>query len=516
MVDPSTFSSPNGIGEFAGAGRWLDLELVPQALGKVLVERQGRRTVVVFDQGVHELADQPFVETALVDGSANLLGRGRKIRLMLHRLRDPDQLARLPANFASAPVQPTGEVWTRPLAVQSGPQRAAGQGQRFLPSRRGDRLLESSQIGGEDFGIDPDLFRSARHDRVLAEMAPQVIDRLTECGASFGLSKVRPEQRDDGVPAMKPGGAFSGEINQQCQPLLLRQLVEVVPSVAVGQFDPAKKIQAIHEHRPVRPRVLLGAALILSLLSACASSAPPARPGEGRYVAVDLADLLPCMESAATAISDDRTIVGWCVQEGRTEAFAYRMADGMRVLPGLPGSLVDRAHAVNLGDIVVGESDSRAVRWLPGHRAEMIPGFPSGTRSVALTIDERGRITGVARFPSGREPFEWDPPDEARIGAGLIGLGTERTPPGHLQYGTFEAEVRDANHSGTMLIALEGLGHAPAGALIRADGRIWRLDPAGVGIGVEPLDLSDTCEWVVGYTLTASGHRRATWWHRDC
>ncbi|HTS89356.1 MAG TPA: hypothetical protein VMG41_12765 [Gemmatimonadales bacterium] len=254
----------------------------------------------------------------------------------------------------------------------------------------------------------------------------------------------------------------------------------------------------------------------LCLSLACGNPASSGRPGEGRYTAVDLGSLLRCEESVATAISDDRVIVGWCQHGGRVIAFEYRTPNGERILPGLPGSLLDRARGLNLGGIIVGESDGRAVRWLASGGAEAIPGLPAGAKSVALAVDERGRVTGLARLPGGPEPFQWDPPDRVRIGVALIAPGTERPRRVRFQYGAFEAEVRDTNHSGSTLVAVEGLGHAPAGALIRADGRVWRLDPAGAGIGAEPLDLSDTCEWIVGYTLTASGRRQATWWHRDC
>jgi uncharacterized membrane protein len=243
------------------------------------------------------------------------------------------------------------------------------------------------------------------------------------------------------------------------------------------------------------------------------------RPNEredGGYTAIDLGGLLPCTESAASAISDDRRIVGWCESGGRTAAFEFDLATGILTLPGLPRSVADRAHGVNLSGVVVGESDSKAVRWRPGRRAEPIPGLSGGLRSVALTIDERGSIAGGVWLRTGAEPFQWDSSGGIRIGTALTPPGTGHPSRDLLRFGDFEAEVRDTNRAGSVLVALAVAGHAPAGALIRPDGRLWRLNPAGVGIGVQPLDLSDTCEWVVGYTVTAAGRRRATWWRRSC
>ena len=77
-------------------------------------------------------------------------------------------------------------------------------------------------------------------------------------------------------------------------------------------------------------------------------------------------------------------------------------------------------------------------------------------------------------------------------------------------------EIRDTNRAGSAILALAVAGEPPAGTLIHADGRVWRLGPTGNGRGVEPLDLSNTCEWVVGYTVGATGTRRATWWRGDC
>jgi hypothetical protein len=217
----------------------------------------------------------------------------------------------------------------------------------------------------------------------------------------------------------------------------------------------------------------------------------------------------------ATAISEDRVIVGWCEVHGRTTAFEFRLGTGVLFLRGLPGSSADRAHGVNLSGEVVGESDGKAVRWLPDSSPEVIPGLRGGSRSVALTIDERGDVSGLVWFGSRKAPFFWDRSLGTRIGIALVPPGIVSSRP-LLRVDGFRAMIRDSNRAGSALLAFETTGNAPTAALIRPDGRLWRLPPAWGGAGVQALDVSDTCDRIVGATITTAGLRRATWWRREC
>ena len=63
--------------------------------------------------------------------------------------------------------------------------------------------------------------------------------------------------------------------------------------------------------------------------------------------------------------------------------------------------------------------------------------------------------------------------------------GTAHLPRPLLQLRGIGAEIRDTNRAGSVLVALELDGRPAAGALIRHDGTLWRLAPAGDGAGDE-------------------------------
>lgn len=496
----------------------------------MLVQPQRRGAIVVLDEGLHELANQSLIEAALVEGLPELFRGGGKIGPTGRGIVGPDELACLATHLASPTVEPGAEFRAGALTMKSRSQRAARQSQGVLPTGIGDRLLKLRQIGRDDLRVEPDLLLSSRDNDLLPELAPQVVHCLTQGRACGSLVEVRPEESHYRVPPVESRRTLAGQIDQQGEPLLLGQSRKAVSAIGIDQFETAEQIQSIHGDRSDCSGTSRAAgtgslssaawlaALALVLLGGCTVAPLPNQPGESGYTPVDLGGLLPCAESAASAISDDRRIVGWCETRGRTVAFEYELAAGIVTLPGLPRSVVNRAHGVNLSGVVVGESDGRAVRWRRGGRAAAIPGLSHGSRSVALAIDERGSISGLVWLTSGSdaEPFQWDSVNGTRIGTAPVLPGTGQLPRSPLQLQGVRVEIRDTNRAGSALVALELAGNAPAGALVRHDGTLWRLAPAGVADGVQPLDLSDTCEWVVGYTLTAAGHRRATWWRRSC
>jgi probable HAF family extracellular repeat protein len=157
---------------------------------------------------------------------------------------------------------------------------------------------------------------------------------------------------------------------------------------------------------------MLAAAVLLAgcsdtsqLTSPSESSLAPAKKPAGSNITIISLGTLGGSSSVAQGINDKNQIVGYSTTNaGAQHAFVWQndVFTDLGVLTGASGSL---AYDINEAGVVVGQSGSRSVRWLPnasgGYAAAEDLGSLGGTSGDAQAVNDGGQITGSSQIPSG-------------------------------------------------------------------------------------------------------------------
>ena len=88
--------------------------------------------------------------------------------------------------------------------VHAGEEAVLVERQRLVRPALRDRRLEGERIAPETALLEPHLVVRPGLDRSLADRPPQVVQRLAERPAGFLRAQLRPEEREEGVPPVKP------------------------------------------------------------------------------------------------------------------------------------------------------------------------------------------------------------------------------------------------------------------------------------------------------------------------
>ena len=102
------------------------------------------------------------------------------------------------------------------------------------------------RVAPEDALLEPHLVVRPRLDRFRADRLPQVVQRLAERPARFLRAQLRPEERHEGVPPVKPAGMRQREVGQQGQTLGLRRDQPYGRRLSFEQLERSKRMETKH------------------------------------------------------------------------------------------------------------------------------------------------------------------------------------------------------------------------------------------------------------------------------
>ena len=102
-----------------------------------------------------------------------------------------------------------------------------------------ERVFESSRIGADKRRVEHHLI-TAGDDRVFAECAAKVVDRLAEGVAGVRCVELRPEESDEAVASMEAVGPREVEVEEQGEALGLRQNFDQLTAILPAEIDAAQ------------------------------------------------------------------------------------------------------------------------------------------------------------------------------------------------------------------------------------------------------------------------------------
>ena len=130
--------------------------------------------------------------------------------------------------------------------VHAGEEAVLVERQRLVRPALRDRCLEGERVAPETALLEPHLVVRPGLDRSLADRPPQVVQRLAERPAGFLPAQLGPEERQEGIPPVKPPRMREREVGQQGQTLGLRRDQPHGRRLPFEQLERSKRMETKH------------------------------------------------------------------------------------------------------------------------------------------------------------------------------------------------------------------------------------------------------------------------------